>query len=115
MKYTLTFLLSALLLCGCSQQHAGYSTLDLVQAGSDLTLNDGHYVLHVEKREGSSIQGVKIVATAPNGVQTIITSDKGNVSEGSDPHFIKIVLYDGKNQKADIVTPFQKCELSLSR
>lgn len=117
MKNMLTLLLSGLLLSGCSQKHAasGDSTLDLVQAGTDLILNDGHYVLHVTKRDGSSIQGVKIVAKAPDGLETTITADKGTVSEGSDPHFIKIILYDGKSQNTKMLAPFQKLEMSLSR
>ena len=118
MRNMLTVLLSGLFLCGCcSQRQASQPApaIDRVQSGSDTAWDHGEYVLHVTKRDGSSIQGVKIVAKAPDGLETTITADKGTVSEGSDPHFIKIILYDGKSQNTKMLAPFQKLEMSLSR
>ena len=79
MKTTLIFILSGLLLCGCSQKHAASArpATDLVEAGKNVTWSDG-YVLFVAKRDGLSLEGIRVVQTLPNG-QTTISSDKGRL------------------------------------
>jgi hypothetical protein len=81
MKTVLSIFCSALLLCGCSQKHTSYidDTIDVV-TGKDIVV--GNYVLNVKKREGDSLEGVRIVQRAPDGKETTITADTGTITEG---------------------------------
>ena len=65
MKNTLAVLLSGLLLCGCShKQAAGESrAIDLIVAGKDVAWGRGA-VLHIAKRDGSSVEGVRLLLPA---------------------------------------------------
>jgi hypothetical protein len=92
MKPILTILLSSLLVCGCSKKHAptAQSAIALVEAGKDVTL--GGLVLHVAKRDGSSIEGIRIVRKEAAGKETTILADTGTLSQGSDQSTVRIVL-----------------------
>ena len=85
MKHTHTFILSGLLLCGCcAQKQASQpaTAIDRVQSGTDTAWNHGVYVLHVTKRQGSSLEGVQIISKSANGVETIISADTGTIALG---------------------------------
>jgi major membrane immunogen (membrane-anchored lipoprotein) len=96
---TLTVLLSGLLLCGCSQKQAtsASSAIDLVEAGKDIT-SFSNLVIHVTKRDGTSIEGIQIIQTGvTNFLKMTITADTGTLSSGSskdatDKNFVKISL-----------------------
>ena len=81
MRSAFGFLLSALLLGGCSPKHTVYldQSVDIV-AGEDIVWND--HVVSVKKRDGSSIEGIRIVGRKPDGTETIITADTGTVTQG---------------------------------
>jgi hypothetical protein len=53
----------------------------------------------VEKREGSSLEGVLIVSTEPDG-QIAIRASKGTLSQGADRSSITVVLHDAHTKKA---------------
>ena len=74
----------SLLLCGCSQkQHTSVSsTFDGIPVGTDI--HCGNYVLHFDRRIGSSLEGIRIVERKPDGQTVTITADKGSLSQGSD-------------------------------
>ena len=98
MKNTLTVLLSGLLLCGCSQKQASSArpAIDLVEAGKDIAWRDGS-VLHITKRDGTSLEGIQIIKTTPDGQRTTLTADTGTLSPGSvenaaDDGSVKITL-----------------------
>ena len=104
MKTTLTVLLSGLLLCGCSQKQASSAgpAIDLVQAGKDIVWQGGT-VLHVTKRDGTSVEGIQIVTTSSKGEKTTITADTGTVSPGSiedaaDQNSVKLTLHDARGE-----------------
>jgi hypothetical protein len=99
MKASSAILLLSALFCGCSHDNdiSPRSTLDRVQAGKDLSF--GHYVLHVEKREGSSLEGVRIVSSEQDGQTVTITAKRGTLSEGSDRSFITVVLHEAQTEK----------------
>ena len=80
MKTTLTILLSCLVLCGCSQKQATSSrpAIDLVEAGKDISWRDG-YTLHVDKRDGASLEGIQISMETPEGQKVKITAETGTV------------------------------------
>jgi len=84
MKNTLLILLSGLLLCGCSKMPAtsAHPASDLIVAGTNIAWSDG-YVLHVTKRDGTSLEGIRVVHTDASGQVTTITADKGTVQLGS--------------------------------
>jgi hypothetical protein len=84
MKNTLLILLSGLLLCGCSKMPASsaHPASDRIVAGTDVAWNDG-IVLHVTKRDGTSLEGIRVVHTDASGQVTTITADKGTVELGS--------------------------------
>jgi hypothetical protein len=81
MRATFSIFLSALLFCGCSQKHTAYvdESVDIV-AGKDIVVRD--YVISVKKRQGSSIEGVRIVHREPDGKETTITADTGTLTQG---------------------------------
>jgi len=94
MKNTLTVLLSGLLLCGCSKKPA----VDFVVAGKDIAWRDGS-VLRVDKRDGTSLEGIHITHSDPNGDRSTLIADTGTISSGSiadvtDKKFVKIILHN---------------------
>jgi uncharacterized lipoprotein YajG len=86
MKNTLIILLSGLLLCGCSKKPATLArpAADLVEAGKDITWSDGAgyvtHVMHITKRDGVSLEGIRIVDTERNGNVMTITANKGKLT-----------------------------------
>jgi hypothetical protein len=116
LSITLTILLSGLAFCGCSHKHdaATRPAIELVQAGQDVTWADGS-VLHVVKRDGSSLEGIQIVRTTLNGQPTMIVAGKGTISKGADDNSVKITLYEAQVQKGDTLTSADLMNLILSR
>jgi exo-beta-1,3-glucanase (GH17 family) len=49
-------------------------------AGKDIVLPG--YVLSVKKRDGSSLEGIHLVQSGPDGKETIITAETGTVTQG---------------------------------
>ena len=82
MKGTFIVSLTALLLSACSQRHTAHidETVDIV-AGKDIVLLGGD-VLSVKRRDGSSLEGIRIVRSGPDGEETIITAEIGTVTQG---------------------------------
>src|SRR5439155_13647104 len=89
MKTTLTILISGLLLCGCAQRQAtsAHRAIDSIQAGKDVVWNNG-LVLHVTKRDGDSVQGIRSVGRTSDGQETTTTADTSGytLSSASAPH-----------------------------
>jgi hypothetical protein len=92
MKPILAILLSSILVCGCSKKPipTAQSAIALVEAGKDVTL--GGLVLHVAKRDGSFIEGIRIARKEADGKETTILADTGTLSQGSDQSTVRIVL-----------------------
>jgi hypothetical protein len=82
MRATFTIFLSVLLFCSCSKKRTAYvdQPVDIV-AGKDIVVRD--YVVSVKKRDGSSVEGIRIVRREPDGKQTTITADVGTVTQSS--------------------------------
>ncbi|HEX9047129.1 MAG TPA: hypothetical protein VF988_08880 [Verrucomicrobiae bacterium] len=107
MKITLSVLLSGLLLCGCSQNSqkqpsSSGPAIDLIQASNDTVWQDGA-VLHVTKRDGSSVEGIRITHNKPDGDKVTITADTGTLSPGStegaaDVNSVKLTLHNMRNE-----------------
>ncbi|MCX6922156.1 MAG: hypothetical protein NT154_02885, partial [Verrucomicrobia bacterium] len=98
LRITFIILLSGLAFCGCSKKAASKgSAIDRVQAGQEVAWADG-YVLTVAKREGSSLEGVRIVNTLPDGQTRTIFAEKGTISPGDDANSVKIALYEAQTQ-----------------
>jgi len=110
MKNIFTILLSGLLLCGCSKRAS-----DLVVAGKDIKWTDNYAyasltnVMHIAKRNGPSIEGVRVVITDQTGAITTITSDTGRldtnfvsaVSGGTEyTNVVRVILQDAQLQNA---------------
>jgi len=87
MKTTSIIILSGLLLCGCSQKQASSArpAIDLVQAGKDTSWHSegNDYVVHVTKRDGTSLEGVTVTITFPSGKTQTLSSDAATLSPGS--------------------------------
>ncbi|HZQ45721.1 MAG TPA: hypothetical protein VFC07_01810 [Verrucomicrobiae bacterium] len=100
MRITTTIMLMSVFFCGCSFKHSTPpgSPLDRVQAGRDISF--GNYVLHVEKRVGSSLEGIKIVSKGPDGQTVTTVAEKGTISQGSDKSYIIAVLHDAHTDTA---------------
>jgi hypothetical protein len=90
-------------LAGCSNHSPTALTrpaIDLVQAGKDIEFPSG-YVLHVAKRNGSSLEGIHIFVTPPNGQASEITAETGTIKSGTPEHpnfenQITITLHNAK-------------------
>src|SRR5579871_6356141 len=90
--------LLTMVLTGCSSHSPTASTrplIDLVQAGKDIELPGG-YVLHVTKREGSSIEGIRIHYPHPGGPASEITAEKGTIKPGlpDQSDYINQLIYN---------------------
>jgi hypothetical protein len=94
---TYILLLLGLTFCGCSRKDGGGSaaTLELVQAGQDTTWANRD-VLTVTKREGNSLEGIRLIRTGLNGQQITILADKGEVAMGDDKQSVKLILHDAQ-------------------
>jgi hypothetical protein len=81
MKYTLVILLSVVILSGCSKKQAppARPAIDLVEAGKDIPWRDG-YVLHVQKRDGTSLEGITISGMRVGGHNQTMMADTGTVA-----------------------------------
>ena len=93
MKNILLILLSALLVLGCSKKQTitappknqavpAPQVSDLIEAGKDIVF--GGSVLHVAKRDGNSIEGVRIVTKYAGGVEKTLIADTGRFRQGSN-------------------------------
>ena len=80
MRGIFIILLTALLFSGCSPKHTAHvdQTVDIV-AGKDLVFPG--YVLSVKKRDGTSLEGIRVVQSGPDGTETLITADTGTVTQ----------------------------------
>lgn len=87
MKTTHTILLLGLLLCGCSKKPA----VTFIEAGKNVAWSDGKYthVMHIAKRDGVSLEGIRVSDTDPYGQVTTITADKGTL----DTNWVSIMSY----------------------
>jgi hypothetical protein len=110
MKYTLIILLSGLLLCGCSHKQAASAgrAIDLVVAGKDVAWGRGA-VLHVTKRDGTSVEGVQLLLPRSDGQKGMITADTGTLAPGSDvsatdDSCVQITLHDAQGVDKKEVT-----------
>jgi hypothetical protein len=108
LKTTLTILLSCFVLCGCSQKQATSArpAIDLVEAGKDISWRDG-YILHVDKRDGASLEGIQIRMETQEGQKVIITAETGTVSPRNEGVVNMIltnaVIQTGTGSTTDIV------------
>lgn len=80
MRAISSIILLALLFSGCSQKRTAHvdQSVDIV-AGKEIVVRD--HVISVKKREGSSIEGVRIVRREPDGKETTITADTGTLTQ----------------------------------
>lgn len=103
MRTVLTVLLSMFLFCSCSHKQAGEvrKSTDLIETGKNLTWPDG-CTLYVQKKDGSSLEGIRLITKSADGRVTTFTADKGTVSEASSPNSVKITLYDARNGRMTI-------------
>jgi hypothetical protein len=101
MKTTSTILLASLLLCGCSQKQAA-SQMDFIHTGRDLTLNSGMCILHVTKRDGDWVSGIRCVIDPVKKTESVLTADAGTITPlgTKDGHVIlvKLVLHSWKDK-----------------
>jgi hypothetical protein len=101
MKHTHILILSGLLLCGCSQKQAASTApaSDFVQAGKDIKCNRGSSVLHVDKRDGNSLTGIRYVLGAGTSSEEVTTADTGTiVPSGANQHWVVITLHSWKDK-----------------
>ena len=109
-----------MMLAGCSMYSPTASThraIDLVQAGKDVEFGDGS-VVHVTKREGSSLEGIHVHFPNPNGPASEITADTGTIEPGTpeNSNFVNQVtiwLHNAKNVTGTTNQTFSEQELVL--
>jgi hypothetical protein len=80
-KPTFIIILSGLLLCGCSQKPAVATSQvkDFVQAGRDITCNGGSFILHVVKRDGDLLSGIRCLRNPGQQGEEVITAGTGKL------------------------------------
>ncbi|HEV2327427.1 MAG TPA: hypothetical protein VGY56_01415 [Verrucomicrobiae bacterium] len=95
MKNSLTALIFAFFVVGCSQQNAA---LNAIVAGTNVVCNDGHYVLFTAKRKGDSLEDIKLTVTTPSGKVTTLIADNGTISKSEKPNCFKLKMYNGRTE-----------------
>jgi len=112
MKHTHILILSGLLLGGCCSQRQ-VTAIDRVQSGTDTAWDQGLYVLHVTNRNGSSLEGVRIISRGYGEEATIVSADTGSISQGpscvdgvADDNAVKITLQNARSEKGKTRTQF---------
>jgi hypothetical protein len=110
MKNTLTIILSGLLLCGCSQKQTTSAprAIDRVEAGKDVPWARG-VVLHIAKRDGTTVEGVQLQLPRSDGQIGTITAETGSLAPGSDisstdDSCVRITLHNPKGVDTNEVT-----------
>lgn len=106
MKNTLIIFLSGILLCGCS--HKATRAIDLVVVGKDVDWGRG-VVLHIAKRNGTSVEGIQLLFPRSDGQKGLITADSGTLTAGSDvsakdDDCVQITLLNPKGVNTNKVT-----------
>lgn len=81
MKPAFGIVLSALLLGGCSPKYTVYVDQSADIVAGKKSVWEG-FVVSVKKRDGNSIEGIRIVSRKPDGTETITTADTGTVTLG---------------------------------
>ena len=78
------------------------SAIDLIQVGKDTTWTNG-YLLHIEKRDGPQIEGVRLVRKTKDGQDETVISDWGfvEVSDPNAPNSIALTLWSPE------ITPYR--------
>jgi hypothetical protein len=119
--------LVTMILAGCSKHSPTASThraVDLVQAGKDVEFGDG-FVVHVTKREGSSVEGIHVHFPHSDGPASEITAETGTIEPGIpdysdyenqlmyDKNQVTIWLYNATNVTGTTNQTFSKQELVL--
>src|ERR1035437_3423972 len=104
MKTTSIILLAGLLLCGCSQKKMA-SQKDFIQTGRDITLNSGLCILHVDKRDGDLVSGIRCVMDSGKKTESVLTSDTGTLTtlvrkKDGQAMWMQLVLHNPNNQTA---------------
>jgi hypothetical protein len=77
MKYTILILLSGMIICGCSKKPA----IDTVETGKDIKWRDG-LVLHVQKRDGTLLEGITISGMKVGDQNQTMMADTGTIKPG---------------------------------
>jgi len=110
MKSTLavTIILSGLLFCGCAgtkvaSTHHTAPAIDLVASGQDSIWGDG-CILHVAKRDGSTLQDIQLTRKTEDGLVTVLTAKAGSVWRGSledanDDNAVKLILRNARIER----------------
>jgi len=99
MKVPTPLLLSGLLICGCSRNNpVTHPKVELIEPGKDITSFKG-YTLHVDKREGNSIEGVQIVKFSPDGNDLFLSASNATIVATSDPKTVHLVLIGVTSKK----------------
>jgi hypothetical protein len=128
MKYTLVILLSVVILSGCSKKQAtpASQAIDLVVAGKDIAWRDG-YVLHVTKRDGSSLEGITISGMRAGSHNQTMLADTGTVAPGVttngtsdssviiDLHFPKVRVITDSSNYSETTIPYKDYPIELRK
>jgi hypothetical protein len=124
MKNTLVILLSVLILCGCSKKQAATErpAIDLVEAGKDITWQGGK-VLHITKRDGSSLEG--IVISGVGGRNQTMIADTGTIAPGIttngtgsviiDLHYPKMRVFTDSSNYSEVSMPDKDFPIELKK
>jgi hypothetical protein len=98
-KFTIIGFVVVLIVAGVLLWQHFRPLINLVQSGTDLHLkNTGlSCTLHVTKRDGSSIHGIRLVMNTPPEIVTI-TADSGTIAECRDRNSVLITLNGEKLQ-----------------
>ena len=88
MKNAILILLSGMIICGCSKKPA----IDTVEAGKDIKWRDG-LVLHVQKRDGTSIQGITVSGMKIGDQNQTFMADTGTIKPGAGADSVIVTLH----------------------
>lgn len=106
MKNPLLILLLVLAFCGCAEK----SVDSLIQpgTGAHLKLGGRSCTLHVDKRDGNVIRGIRLAIQESDGKKTTIVASTGTVADASDHVSVIIFLGAGQRQTGDTKKNFSR-------
>lgn len=106
MKNLLLILPFVLAFCGCAEKSAD----SLIQPGTEahLQLGGRNCTLHIDKRDGTAIQGIRLAIQEPDGKETIIVARTGTVTDASDHVSAIIFLGAGQRQTGEAKKNFSR-------
>ena len=94
LRYLVCLLALASVFGGCSPRTpASQLAAELIQEGRDVRWPDGR-VIYVQHRQGSQIEGVRLVREGRGNLARVVEADRGTISVEPDGRTLRVTLFE---------------------